>query len=219
MYIFDLDGTITDSNGLWLEVDIEFLSRRGLAPTAEYEDTVARSIFPAAAVYTKEYYRLADAPEAIMAEWEALADRHYRELVPLKPGAEALLRRFRAEGRPMALFTACRPAHCRAVLERFALTPYFQHIVYAEELGLEKHDPACFTRLCELIGAPPEGCVLFDDNPGNCATARAAGMRTVGVYDDFYAGRQEELKAVSSRYVRSLEELQGPPAGEIAPVL
>lgn len=207
MYIFDLDGTITDSNGLWLGVDIEFLSRRGLKPTAEYEDTVARSIFPVAAVYTKEYYHLDDTPEAIMAEWESLAAHHYRELVPLKPGAAAFLRRCRAEEKPMALFTACRPALCAAVLDRFALTPYFQHIVYAEEIGLEKHDPACFTRLSQLIGAPPEDCVLFDDNPANCATARAAGMRTVGVYDRFYAHRQEELKAVSSRYVRSLEEL------------
>lgn len=207
MYIFDLDGTITDSNGLWLEVDIEFLSRRGLTPTAEYEDTVARSIFPVAAVYTKEYYHLADTPEAIMAEWESLADRHYRELVPLKPGAEAFLRRCRAEGRSMSLFTACRPALCAAVLDRFALTPYFQHIVYAEEIGLEKHDPRCFARLCRLIGAEPEDCTLFDDNPANCATARAAGMAAVGVYDAFYANRQAELKAVSSRYVRSLEEL------------
>ena len=69
MYIFDLDGTITDSNGLWLEVDVEFLARRGLAPTAEYEDAVARSIFPVAAAYTREYYRLEDSPEDIMAEW------------------------------------------------------------------------------------------------------------------------------------------------------
>lgn len=213
MYIFDLDGTITDSNGLWLEVDIEFLSRRGLTPTAEYEDTVARSIFPAAAAFTKEYYHLADSPEAIMAEWETLADHHYRELVPLKPGAEAFLRQCRERGIPMALFTACRPALCAAVLARHGLTPYFSHVVYAEEIGLEKHDPRCFARLCELIGARPEDCTLFDDNPDNCATARAAGMAAVGVYDAFYAGRREELRAVSSHYVRSLEELLDRPSG------
>ena len=35
MYIFDLDGTITDTNGIWLEVDQEFLACRGLSPTPE----------------------------------------------------------------------------------------------------------------------------------------------------------------------------------------
>lgn len=206
-YIFDLDGTLTDTNGMWALVDVAFLARRGLSPTAEYTDAVARAIFPTAAAYTKAYYRLSDSPEAIMAEWESLAEAHYRELAPLKPGAMALLEKCRAEERPMSLFTACRPSLCAAVLERFGLAPFFRHIVYAEELGLEKHDPACFLALSKRIGAEPENCVLIDDSPSNCATAATAGMETVGVYDDFYAARQEELRAVCTHYVKSLEEL------------
>lgn len=207
MYIFDLDGTLIDSNGLWMDVDVEFLARRGLEPTPEYEDAVARSIFPVAAEFTKKYYGLADGAEDIMAEWEELARNHYAASAPMKPGAAEFLRQCRAEGRPMAIFTACRPALCRVVLERFGLEQYFDHVVYAEEIGLEKHDPQCFVRLSQLIGTDPAHCTLFDDSPSNCATAQAAGMKTVGVYDDFYANRQEELKAVCHRYVRSLEDL------------
>lgn len=207
MYIFDLDGTITDTNGIWLEVDREFLRRRELPHTEEYQRVVERSIYPIAARFTKEYYRLPDSPEEIMAEWDSLAERHYRELAPLKQGAEEFLRRCGEEGRPMAIFTACRPALCRAVLERFGLTDLFVHIVYAEEIGLEKRDPQCFVRLSELLGAGPEECTLFDDSPDNCATAAKAGMRAVGVYDAYYSGRQEELKAVCHQYVRSFEEL------------
>lgn len=207
MYIFDLDGTITDTNGLWIEVDREFLSRRGLTNTPEYERVVSRSIYPIAAQFTKDYYRLPDAPEDIMAEWDALAQRHYRELAPLKPGAEAFLRQCAAQGRPMAVFTACRPALCRAALERFGLWELFGRVVFAEEIGLEKRDPRCFVALSARLGAPLETCTLFDDSPDNCATAVKAGMEAVGVYDAYYAGRQEELKAACSRYIRSFEEL------------
>ena len=207
LVIFDLDGTLLDSNGLWMEVDVEFLARRALAPTAEYEAVVARSIFPVAADYTKQYYRLPDSPADIMAEWEALAAGHYRETVSLKPGARALLDQYRAQGRPMALFTACRPELCRIALERFDLAGYFSHLVYAEELGLDKHDPACFLRLGQLLATPPAQCVLIDDSPSNCATARRAGMAVIGVFDPFYADRQEQLRAVCHRYVHSLEEL------------
>ncbi len=207
MYIFDLDGTITDTNGLWLEVDQEFLSRRGLKNTPEYERVVSRSIYPIAAQFTKEHYQLPDSPEDIMAEWDSLAQRHYQELAPLKPGAEAFLRQCAAEGRPMAVFTACRPALCRAVLERFRLDGLFRQVVFAEEIGLEKRNPQCFVRLGELLGVPPEACVLFDDSPDNCATAARAGMDTVGVYDSYYDARQDELRAVCRRYVRSLQEL------------
>ena len=207
MYIFDLDGTVTDTNGRWVEVDHEFLARRGLRATPEYTDTVARSIYPIAAQFTRDYYRLPDAPEAIMAEWDSLAERHYRELAPLKPGAAEFLRQCREEGKPLALFTACRPSLCRAALERFGLRELFRHIVFAEEIGLEKRDPACFARLSELVGAPLHECTLFDDSPDNCAAAARAGMDTVGVFDAFYAPRQDELRAVCRRYVRSFEEL------------
>lgn len=210
MYLFDLDGTITDTNGLWAEVDREFLSRRGLAPTAEYQRVVERSIYPIAAAFTREHYGLPDSPEEIMAEWDALADLHYRELAPLKPGAEAFLRQCAGEGRPMALFTACRPALCRAALERFRLSDLFRRVVFAEEIGLEKRDPRCFAEVCRRVGAAPEDCVLFDDSPDNCAAAVRAGMGAVGVYDAYYENRQEELKAVCGRYVRSLEELVRP---------
>ena len=168
---------------------------------------VERSIFPLAAQFTKEYYHLPESPQDIMSEWDAMAGLHYRELARLKPGAEDYLRQCRAEGRPMAVFTACRPAMCRAVLDRFQLTDLFGHIVFAEEIGLEKRDPQCFVALGRLLGVPLGDCVLFDDSPDNCATAQKAGMTAVGVYDGYYAGRQEELKAACSRYILSFQEL------------
>lgn len=207
MYIFDLDGTITDTNGLWREVDAEFLGKRGLASTPEYEKKVECSIFPVAAQYTKDAYRLPDTAEQIMAEWERLAEHHYRELAPLKPGAGQFLQQCKRQNLPMALFTACRPALCQAVLDRFGLRELFVHIVFAEEIGLEKRDPECFVRLSEILRVPLRECVLFDDSPENCATAARAGMDTVGVYDAYYAGRQQELKKVCGRYIRSFEEL------------
>ena len=207
MYIFDLDGTITDTNGIWLEVDRAFLERRGLSNTPEYQRVVERSIYPVAAQFTRDYFRLDETPEDIMAELDSLAARHYRELAPLKPGAERFLRQCGAEGRPMALFTACRPSLCQAAMKRFGLWELFDHVVYAEELGLEKRDPRCFVRLSEVLGVPPGECTLFDDSPDNCATAARAGLSVTGVYDAYYAARQEELRAVCGHYIRSFEEL------------
>ncbi len=207
MYIFDLDGTLIDSNNLWLQVDREFLARRGFVPTQEYTDLVTRSIFPIAARITIDYYHLSDSPETIMAEWESLAFHFYRHVVPLKPGAAALLKQLKERGASVVLFTAGRPLLCRAALEQHGLTGYFDRIIYAEEIGLEKHDPACFLRLSQLLGVPPSRCVLIDDSPENCATAKASGMDTIGVYDSFREDRQTDLQGIAKRYVRSLEAL------------
>ena len=98
MYLFDFDGTLVDSNGVWVEIDNGFLARRGLTPTREYSDTVGHSIFPIAAQFTKDYYCLDMTPEAIMAEWLDMARDAYARQVPMKPGAEAFLARCAAAG-------------------------------------------------------------------------------------------------------------------------
>ena len=57
MLLFDMDGTLIDSNGVWKNVDREFLARRGIAYTHAYYEGVAHTILPLAAKFTKEYCR------------------------------------------------------------------------------------------------------------------------------------------------------------------
>ena len=59
MYFFDLDGTLLDSNGVWLDIDIEFLGRQGIHPVPEdYTEFVTHNSFSASAIYTKERFGL-----------------------------------------------------------------------------------------------------------------------------------------------------------------
>lgn len=211
MLLFDLDGTLIDSNGVWVEVDHVFLSRRGLSPTPEYIHTVGHSIFPAAARFTRDYYHLSDTPEEIMDEWMSLARDAYAHRIPLKPGAGEFLRRCRAAGAGMALVTACVPELCAAVLARHGLSDAFSPLIFAQALGVEKRDPRYFQTVLERLSLPPEACTLFEDSPGACRTAREAGIRVVGVYDPFYECAQDEIRACAHRYIRSFEELLDEP--------
>ena len=117
MIFFDLDGTLIDSNGVWVTVDLDFLARRGLELTPEYSYTVGHSIFPVAAQFTKDYYHLDESPEAIMKEWRDMAYDAYAGTIPLKPGARELLDKLKGEGRSMALLTAGLPELAKAALE------------------------------------------------------------------------------------------------------
>ena len=207
MRIFDFDGTLVDSNGVWVEVDNGFLARRGLTATREYSDTVGHSIFPIAAQFTKDYYCLDMTPEAIMAEWLDMARDAYARQVPLKPGARAFLEACARRGEPMALLTACVPELCQAALERHGLTGYFTRIVYVQELGVEKRDPRAFTQALELLGVESGACTMYEDSPGACRAAKAVGLTVVGVYDPFSACYEDEMRALCDRYIHSFEEL------------
>lgn len=206
MYLFDLDGTLIDSNGIWADVDRTFLARRGLPYTQEYRDNMAHMIFPLAAQFTREYCRLRESCEDIMAEWMALAKDSYAH-VALKPGARELLEKLRAGGERLAVFTSAVPEHCGTALAVHGLAPYFEQVVYAHELGINKSSPEAFLRACESLGEAPERCVLLDDSVRACRAAKEAGLYVIGVYDAAFEDVEGELPRACDRFVRSLSEL------------
>ena len=161
MLLFDMDGTLIDSNGVWKNVDREFLARRGIAYTHAYYEGVAHTILPLAAKFTKEYCRLTESCEEIIAEWMEMARDAYAH-VTVKPGVRAYLKQCRAEGRRMAVVTSSVPEHCRTALTHLDLMKYFEGVTLAHDLGLEKKDPALWRAAAEHYGvAQPfrlQGC-------------------------------------------------------------
>lgn len=206
MVLFDLDGTLIDSNGIWYDVDKTFLSRRGLPYTREYRDNMAHMIFPLAAEFTKSFCHLEESCEEIMAEWMALAKDSYAH-VPLKSGARELLEQLHSAGERLAVFTSAVPEHCNTALALHRLTPYFEQVVYAHDLGVNKSSPDAFSRAAELLGVRPEECVLLDDSLRSCRAAKEAGLYVIGVFDAVFADVEAELPNACHRFIHSLDEL------------
>lgn len=210
MFLFDFDGTLVDSNGVWKEVDRTFLALRGQPYTHAYYEGVAHTIFPLAAQFTKDYCHLTESVEDIMAEWLELAKNAY-DSVPVKPGVRAYLKQCKAEGRQMSVVTSSVPEHCYGTLRKHDLLKYFDRVTFATELALEKKDPEVWRAAARENGVRPEDCTVFDDSIVACKGARAAKMRVVGVYDSFFAADEKELRGFCDVYIKSFEELLYPP--------
>ena len=206
MLIFDLDGTLLDSNGVWVEVDRTFLSRRNAPYTQAYYEGVAHTILQNCVVFTKEYLHLEESCEEIIAEWMDLAEDAY-EHVELKPHVREYLERCRAAGHRMAVFTSAVPAHCHAALDKHGLAPYFERIFFAQELGMDKKSPAVFRLVAEALGVRPRECVFFDDSLAACKSAKAAGMTVVGVKDAYFPGSEVDMREVCDQFITGFGEL------------
>ena len=211
MFFFDLDGTLIDSNGIWKQIDKDFLARRNLPYTKEYYDGVAHTALPLAAEFTKAYCHLEESCEEIIAEWMEMSRDAYAK-VPLKPGVRAYLKQCKAEGRGVALVTSSVPEHCYTAMKKLDLLKYFDTITFAQELGLEKKEPELWREAARRNGVRPEDCTIFDDSLAACQGARRARMRVVGVYDSFFASDEREMRHFCDVYIKSFEELLYDPA-------
>lgn len=197
MYFFDLDGTLLDSNGIWLDIDLEFLGQHGVSPVPpDYTDYVTHHNFEDSAEYTRQRLGLEMAPGEIIAAWQELAREAYTQQLELKPGARDFLERAMADNIRCALLTSCIPDLCHAALARHQLTPFFEAILTTAELGLEKRDPALYRTLAQRFDLANGDCVLFDDSPVYCAAAKEAGWQVFGMADPVFDDRAEEMAAL-----------------------
>ena len=206
MLIFDLDGTLIDSNGVWLEVDKVFLSRHGFEYSQEYHDGVAHSILQNCAVFTKNHCLMEESCEEIIAEWMEMAKNAYDD-IPLKPHVREYLERCKDAGHRMVIFTACVPEHCETAIQNHGLDRYFEKVIYAQHLGTDKKSPAIFRQVTEMLGVRPGECVLFDDSLAACKGAKAAGMTVVGVQDDYHRGTEADMREICDQYIEDFGEL------------
>lgn len=207
MKLFDLDGTLIDSTGVWRQVDCRFLSNHNLEMTDEYMTNITRFTFPAAAQYTREYYHLNLAPEAIIAEWTSLVKDSYEHHIPLKPGAREYLELLSASGESLALVTSCAPELGLAVLNRHGITSLFQFLIFAQDLGIEKRDPRFFRHVTDRLNVSPSDCILYEDAPENSAIAKSMGMQVIGILDPLYAGEEHKMQQICDQCIRDFTEL------------
>lgn len=207
MLLFDLDGTLVDSSGIWLQIDLDFTARRGLPHTKEYHDFVAHTTAPTAARFTKEYYSLSESPEEIMQEWSDQALYEYSHNILPKPYVHTYLEQCRTAGEEMVILTSSAPELCRATLAKNALEPYFSHLFFAQEFGLEKRDPELFRAVARQLHTDPKACLLYDDSPVACRGAKEAGLQVIGVYDRIFSDHEAEMRSFCDSYIRDFSEL------------
>ena len=103
--IFDLDGTLLDSMGVWDQVDVDFLAKRGFEVPDDYMQKVAAMQFRQIAEYTIARFNLSDTPEALMEEWDHMARVMYATVVEAKPYAREYLESLKASGAKLAVAT------------------------------------------------------------------------------------------------------------------
>ena len=201
--VFDLDGTLTDSMHIWNEAPKALVRRFGGAPPEDLAEQLKEMGRLEASEYMTKTFRLPCTPQQIMDGVNELVTRAYREQVPAKPGAAALLDRLKRLGVPCGIATASEAFQARDAMVRLGLWDHFLFAFSALQYG-SKTGPELYFAAARSLGTAPEHTLVFEDALHAARTAHEAGFRVCGVWDTSAQEDQAALETLADWYVRDL---------------
>lgn len=203
--LFDMDGTLIDSEPIWTRAIASCCTAAELALTPELLEacTGLATDDGIQLVLRHNPGRNVDPGRLGAAIKDEVIERLRRE-PPAMPGADALLRELHRRGVPMALVSSSPRRLIQSVLDGLAWEPLFRFSLSTEEVGPSKPDPAVYAEaLRRLGGAPGEGWAVEDTMAG-LRSARGAGLR-VAVIPSYPHERQALRAAADAAFDRLTE--------------
>lgn len=179
--LFDLDGTLIDSEPLWYEVGRKVIERHGGTwTTASSMKLLGVNLPKIGEALEKAVGRPDLSGEWLLDEVVLEIAGLLRESIVWRPGAVSLLAALNAASVPVGLVTASYQQIVDAVKSH--LPPgTFQATVSGNDVTVGKPDPESYLLGAKRLGAAPERCVAIEDSPTGIASAEAAGCHVIGV--------------------------------------
>lgn len=182
--IFDLDGTLLDSMGVWKEIDQRFFARRNIPMPDDYASVVASMQTDAIARYTIDRFHLDECPDELVEEWNEDALLLYATAVQPKPHALDYLNALRDSGASLAVATSLPPRLRRAALKHAGMTDCFDQVCSVDDVkSIGKEEPEIYLLASRMLGVAPDHCTVFEDLLVAVDSAKRAGMKVWAMYD------------------------------------
>ncbi|MCX2966626.1 HAD family phosphatase [Gordonia sp. Z-3] len=179
--LWDMDGTLLDSEPLWDVAMADLALRHGITMSPALRESTLGNALPDALskVYAAARIPAAEQDRAGDERWlldhvAAMFDKG----LPWRPGADAALELVRSAGLPMVLVTNTVRELTDVALETLDATR-FVATVCGDEVALGKPHPDPYLRAASLVGLRPDQCLAVEDSPAGTAAATAAGCPTL----------------------------------------
>lgn len=223
LIIFDMDGTLIDSVGIWNEVDSKLIESIGGIITDENiqvqrDQTLKRfkdgDIYLEYCRFLKEKYNSSFSAEEIYAKRKEIAYDYMINVVDFKPNAEIVIKRLKELGFILAIGTTTRRWNLdrynkdnKKMMEKCILNDYFDIILAKEDVEKRKPDPEVHFKILEALNVKREEALIIEDSLIGVEAAKNASIECAVIFDKYSDSEREEIKNLSQYYFNDFNEM------------
>lgn len=206
--IWDVDGTLLDSMAIWDRAGELYLRKKGKPAETGLADALNCMSMEEGASYMKTAYGLTDSVGEIVAGVAEVIEDFYRNEVMLKQDVIKFLTKMQELQAEMVIATTGDGKLVEAAFERLGILGFFNKIFTCTEVGAGKTSPDIFFAAAAYLDMEPEQIWVFEDALYAARTAKNAGFRVAGVYDESGREQREELERISDVYLQDMNSCE-----------
>lgn len=178
--IFDMDGTLIDSQPIWYQVSTDFFQKNGFPVTMD--DMIKLTGSPVAKLvdYVLQAHGQKDKARAqLVTELMDYAVFEILAAKPLLPNVKDVLAQLKQQGIKIAVASASPRNMLQGIVDSCGIAEYFDYLASAEELDYNKPHPAVYLHAAQQLDVSVAECFAVENSVLGMISGKAASMKTV----------------------------------------
>lgn len=206
--IFDMDGTLLDSMPIWHGTGAELLRQHGIEPPDNLDELLKTMSFSEMAAFFIEELGISLNEAEIKEGINEQVRRGYEQVVLLKPGVKATIERLKQKGFKMCVATATDRGLAEKALARLGVLSDLEAVLSCEEIGVGKTQPNIYYLAAQSMGLELDEVVIVEDALYCVQTAKAAGLKVIGVKDYWPEEEEAQMKQLCDVYLEGVHQME-----------
>ena len=222
--IFDMDGTLIDSVGIWNKTDeilIEKLANKKIqVPNIQQvRDTIlakckSDDIYLEYCGFLGKKFKSSLQPKEILDLRWNISDQYIKNQIDYKPNADRILHLLKEQGYILALATTTTNIQLNAyrnvnqnIKQKADIDAMFDIVLSKEDVKEKKPSPEIHNKLMKILGVKPSDCLIIEDSLIGVQAGKNAGIEVAVMYDKYSDGDRDQINRIADYSFSSFNEI------------